>query len=419
MKTNRIIALLAAALFVLPFQSCLKDMDEVFDESASARLSAYNAEVAAILTEGKGEWIMHYYAGTNLKYGGYDYYLKFTDKQVTAAFEMDTTKTYTSLYKLTNDNGPVLSFDTYNKALHYFATPSSSAYQAMGGDFEFTIMSYEQDRIVLKGKRSSNLCTLVRADGTTSALDYVRGIVDITSTFRASSFEGNIGGSDVTGSVSLSSRTITFVYGPGEEDQVSASFSFTPDGLAFYNPVKVNGCTIDRLWYVSNNNLLTNGVFTLKGSLPQGWKSYDEFLGDFVLTYRDGTLDLHIKANDAQTGYILSGMDSHFEVRLGYDKSLGRMTWKNQIVGTNGSNNIILCIWDTKAGYLTWVEDYGFTIYWDDEAQVFKFEDDGTWETYVADSFILYERTSSGTSVGEYKDWDRSRWIQLESLKRK
>ena len=70
-----------------------------------------------------------------------------------------------SLYKMSYDDGPVLSFDTGNEVLHYFATPSGSSknlygesglYQAHKGDFEFIVMSAKPEEVVLKGKRSGN-----------------------------------------------------------------------------------------------------------------------------------------------------------------------------------------------------------------------------------------------------------------------
>ena len=79
--------------------------------------------------------------------------------EVTVASELFD-EAYTSLYKMTTDNGPVLSFDTNNYAFHYFATPSGSSrnlygesglYQAYKGDFEFMILSATADEVVLKG----------------------------------------------------------------------------------------------------------------------------------------------------------------------------------------------------------------------------------------------------------------------------
>ena len=156
MKFNKILTVVLAGVSVLSAQSCLKDQADVFDSSSSERLQAYIEQTREILTSNEKGWIMEYYPGSGQSKGGYAYYLAFTDAEVTASYELDPENSYKSVYKLTTATGAVLSFDSYNQALHHFATPSSTEYQAKGGDFEFTIVSVSPEKIGLRGKRSGN-----------------------------------------------------------------------------------------------------------------------------------------------------------------------------------------------------------------------------------------------------------------------
>ena len=163
---NRIITgLLTVAVMSLTFQSCLKDQEDVFDDSAAARLTKTLQEAQKVLVGAEYGWRMYYYPDPDKSYGGYVYTLKFTNDKVTVYSEIFDGAAE-SLYKMTRDDGPVLSFDTFNQNMHYFATPSGSMrnlygesgrYQAYKGDFEFVIYKATAQEVILKGKRTRNV----------------------------------------------------------------------------------------------------------------------------------------------------------------------------------------------------------------------------------------------------------------------
>ena len=62
MKTNRILTFLfAGALALFSLQSCLFEQKDLFEDSASARLSKTLANAKTVLTQQTGGWIMYYY----------------------------------------------------------------------------------------------------------------------------------------------------------------------------------------------------------------------------------------------------------------------------------------------------------------------------------------------------------------------
>lgn len=434
MKTRNIIKALAALILVIPMQSCLKDQEAVFEDSPSARMSKYLSNVQNILV-GEETWIMEYYPGAGRMYGGYTYVLKFTDKDVTVWSELDPEMECTSLYRFKADNGPVLSFDTNNDLLHYFATPSSSAYEAMGGDFEFTIVDYRDDQVTLLGKRSQNYYYLRPFTEECTPMEYCQAVVDLTDSFVAATLEGTIGDLHVDGEVDLMGRTL-YLYYEGEEDPETGepveevayeAFSFTPKGLHFYEPLVVNGYTIRDLFYLPTHNYLTNGVITLFGSLPEDYARYEEFAGDYTMYAYEGNIKMNVSLvpTEDKAGYILKGMGGRlsaghdFDVYLPYDKAKGRLNLNAQVIGNEDGLTIWLAAWSLNdGGSLTWDTAYGMQIHRDLETGNFAFVDNGKTDMEI-DSFILWATNAAGKSAGQWTAWGNGQIPYLQYLVRK
>ena len=151
-------ALFLALALALSLTACLKDQADVFEEPSSTRLENYLESVRTTLSDSQYGWVMSYYPGAS--YATCYIGLEFGPQQVKAFAQKEPSTGVTSSYKFTKDDGAVLSFDTYNSVLHYYATSDSQHYQARGGDFEFDIMDVTPDRIKLRGKRSRNYCYL-------------------------------------------------------------------------------------------------------------------------------------------------------------------------------------------------------------------------------------------------------------------
>jgi len=423
MKIRNIFSLIAALAFMVPMQSCLKDTEEVFEDSPSARLSAYNDGLHKVLCDGDGTWIMEYYPGANQMYGGYTYIMNFAEKEVTVKGELSD-KSATSLYKFAADNGPVISFDSYNEVFHHFSTPSSSKYEAYGGDFEFTIVNFTDDEVILKGKRTGNRYTMRRAEAGFKADEYLAGINALKNSFKAPAIEGMIGDLAVTGSIDLSKRTIHIFYPSGEVDEdgeeiltdLSSAFIITPEGFHMYNPIEVNGYTIRDLFYLSNYNSVTNGVFTLKGKRPEGYKEYDELVGDYRIVWSNGSANVTLKETPNRDSFIMTGFVNGKDVVVGYDEARGGMSIVYQTLGADGDLTVRLCPWDTSAGYLTKTEGSGLNIQYSETDGYFKFSDNGVWEGNKVDSFIIYSFNAADAFNAEYTGYGNSRFVRLSSM---
>jgi hypothetical protein len=105
--------------------SCLKEDKDFFQDSASDRMEQYLVKSKEILKGAANGWMMSCYPSPTQEFGGYTLFLKFGDgDKVTVASELEAAdKTETSLYTVSSNTGPILSFNTYNSMIHYFSEP--------------------------------------------------------------------------------------------------------------------------------------------------------------------------------------------------------------------------------------------------------------------------------------------------------
>jgi len=244
-KKNIFIYFLLALPLLLT--SCLKDQEDLFTDSASARTTKYLAEVQDVLTSAENGWLLNYYPDREQSYGGAVYTLQFDDEQVTVASEIagDPNYTETSTYILNNEDGPVLMFDTYNQLMHYFATPSGSSgaggYEAYDGDFIFIILGISEDKntITLKGNRSGNIMYMHRM--TESSSSYITKVMQTQETMPINyTFESE----GETVKIALSNGRANF---SSESVDESTAYIYTSEGVEFYEPVVVNDVVIEGI----------------------------------------------------------------------------------------------------------------------------------------------------------------------------
>ena len=233
-------------LSTLLFQSCLKDQEDVFDKSSSLRMQEVLDKTKAALTGNENGWTLDYYPSRDLSYGGIAYAIQFKGTEATV-YSQNAEKGETSLYKLTNDDGPVLSFDTYNSLMHAYATPSSSEYEAKDGDFEFIIMDVQSDLITLKGKRSGNMMYMHRLSQ--PAKEYIAAVQNIEEKMYSGKYAFVIDGDSIlvrrTGNVFLFTDPKT-----GESTEMP--FITTTTGFELKDTVTIMGKNVEGFNYSEN-----------------------------------------------------------------------------------------------------------------------------------------------------------------------
>lgn len=402
------------ALLAFTLQSCSNKEEEIFEESPSARLQALMDKTQATLVSSENGWVMDYFPDRDLSYGGFLYILKFNKQSVEAYCELsnDLSESIESLYKLSNDDGAVLSFDSYNEFLHFFATPSSGRYEAYDGDFEFKIMKVEDDLITLKGKRSGNTIYLHRLKE--EPVQYLEKCVKTSESIFAPEASGTYGGTAIGAFVDPDVRYITIYLNGAEYGQY---FLPTPTGVRFVEPLEINGATISELSYNSTKFIFSgtdsNGAniqFTC--ALPDDYMFFEEFEGDYRMYLSTSSSRYYVDVKLVPEGdhYILEGFHRKFNPVLTFVKAKGCLEMTNQDVGTYGGNTVRLCAMGGGNLYPTSLTP-GFFVKKDlsrENMFIWVPNDD---DTLVWDGWLTWLIDSSGNSAGQLYNVNEWRWL--------
>lgn len=237
--------------------SCVSEIDDVFDKSSNERINEALASNKDVLVNQPNGWLLQMYG--NFDFGGYNVMMKFSnDNNVTVATERNyekgsKTKPYeaiTSHYKLEQSSGVVLSFDEYNKNIHYFSDPHNDDFGVDGrgfeADHEYRILSASADSVVLLGKKHSNRLKLVPApvaeSGWQNYFDQVQEVENNMSCFYYNLKAGDKS-YDVT--FNTGSRLLSVAV-PVDDgfNYVKVPYTVTNEGFDFYEPLELNGKSI-------------------------------------------------------------------------------------------------------------------------------------------------------------------------------
>ncbi|WP_066628281.1 DUF4302 domain-containing protein [Labilibacter marinus] len=240
MKKNIYLALVSFVLSVVAI-SCNDDADMLFEETASERKIEALEQFTEALNASEQGWIFQYFPDDNQKYGGYTYVVDFDENDsVSVWFEAvtDLNTSQESLYDVKSYGGPVLTFNTYNGFMHYFATPSSAEYNAKGGDYEFLLISDSDDMIQLRGTKTGNNMQLIKLNEPPQA--YLTKVKTNVNYLSKGSFVANIAGQEI--SVFEANRNFSFSYEEDEEIvSVKIPYIITDTGVSFYEEVEILG----------------------------------------------------------------------------------------------------------------------------------------------------------------------------------
>lgn len=259
-----------AAFAALSLSACSSTEDEIFDQSAAERLEAYKKEYADVLTSDGGLWTMEYFS--NPEEPGYLFVMRFdkngsVDIAANHQWIGDMFKQQTSLWKMIADNGPVLSFNSYNSVFHILSDPADipgtkdeDGYDidetgfGHEGDYEFQVMdvSDDQNTIRLLGKKRLYDIYMRRLDPSTDVKSYMDEYKEIqtnlfckevpTLLFTDADGERYVVKNAYTGVLDIYPEA-----GDEVEQTRTGNFIITKSGIRFLEPLEyVNASNVEK-----------------------------------------------------------------------------------------------------------------------------------------------------------------------------
>lgn len=434
MKMKRKICILGLiSLTAFTFQSCFFSEEDIFDASSEERSAQAMADYKAILSGAPNGWLMEYYpGGEEHDMGGIVLLMKFDGENVTIASDTQV-KGYTestsvlpgeritSKYTVKADQGPVLSFSTYNALIHYWTEPKggmlSDGYK---GDFEFIITEAHEDELSLRGKLYGTEVRMRRLSDDQDWDSYITSCADIrTACEDWGTLVGYNGGQVFSPSAFSQEKVLRFEEGTGENAITkTASFTYTPDGIRLYSPTIVSGVSMESFSWDNVNKTFVckeNGNVQLKYVQPADYVPLEFYTQhEWDITYdinfgqRDTTETITFsRIGDSDTLQTsLTALGLKLPIKAWYNKTTGMLEFRMQYVGfltlsiIDEASPSGLKSLDTYV-YLSPFNDEDMTMYFGERSgivgyttqmkpRVFKFKDNGRSSGFEATGFLLY-----------------------------
>lgn len=416
---------ISALLMILPLvaTSCFKmEEDDLFEKSAAERLNAKAGEYADILTAQGGKWQMEYYANDYMP--GFVYIMTFrNDGTVRVAGEnvyigaVDKANGSTEMkygyddsqWDIITDNGPVLSFSSYNKYFHLFSRPddflntsngTGNDGRGMEGDYEFILLKYSGDTLYLKGKKREMELLMTRLPEDTDDKAYLDQVVANANKFFSSLIPRvfltypNGDRYVITNGASL----VMNMYEESSPDPLTTSFTrngiIGHDTFAFMNPLEYNGFTVHHFKQQEDGTLLCledNTSTISAGDLAKD--CFTDTLQTWSLALKDIKGDIKTVADQVQAQVSKLSDRETTEAR-------DTTVLIPNVNTTDGKPDSLKCYYQMKLKntYKLFSVDFGYLGY---PAQKYY-------------GSVLYLKTSSGT-VAYYYDKDCKKSVKYDS----
>lgn len=402
MKTKYIFvfAVVAAVL------SCQKQ-EKVFDESSSARMEKFLDNVQSVISESQNGWYMTYYTKHEDVIGPGSIYTIQFDKPASgkATIFHEEVKPAEGWgdscnYKLTRDDGPVLTFDTYNAVMHYFATSSGEYYQSRGGDFEFDILSACADSVVLRGKRTHNYYKMYPLAEEANA--YIEKVQTMAQSLTIGLVEAEITGGLIEMEIDLARRVVAIGRKDADDDEiVEVPFVITPTGFKLYETLDFQGVKFKDFVFDEDAMSLTSNGITFNMVVPEGYMPYSKFLGKYTLKNALGTREVSLVEKVKGRSFNLHGLNANYDVEVTYNAGQGSLYVYVQQIGSNAQNGHQYWLTVSDGNQFTWSTSAAAKTEVDDPEKndfTLSFVDAGLYSSFAVSSFWLAEFSGAPSS---------------------
>lgn len=251
-KTYRLLFALTALVFTA---SCTPEVEDAFDKPSPDRIAEAISETKDILTAAPNGWKMAYQGSGG--FGGFNILCKF-DKEdnVFCEEESDHAKA-TSHYTVQQGQGVLLSFDSFNAALHKYSDPvgkingKSVGKDGKGfqGDFEFRVMSCTKDSIVLEGRKHGDRVVMTPMPEDLTWDSFFTQIATVASGMSSERYNIIIDKDTLPARMNLHTLHTTDKNGKS----VAIPFIYTPQGIEVLKADSLNGRKLTAFTYSTDD----------------------------------------------------------------------------------------------------------------------------------------------------------------------
>lgn len=251
-KTYRLLFALTALVFTA---SCTPEVEDAFDKPSPDRIAEAISETKDILTAAPNGWKMAYQGSGG--FGGFNILCKF-DKEdnVFCEEESDHAKA-TSHYTVQQGQGVLLSFDSFNAALHKYSDPVGKINgKAVGkdgkgfqGDFEFRVMSCTKDSIVLEGRKHGDRVVMTPMPEDLTWDSFFTQIATVASGMSSERYNIIIDKDTLPARMNLHTLHTTDKNGKA----VAIPFIYTPQGIEVLKADSLNGRKLTAFTYSTDD----------------------------------------------------------------------------------------------------------------------------------------------------------------------
>lgn len=426
MRKISILSLICFTAFTL--QSCLFSEDDIFDDSSTNRTNQALADYKNLLTGATNGWKLEYYPGGKAHdIGGVTLLMKFEGEDVTLMsdtkvqgfndkVETQAGQRIASKYSLISDQGPVLSFSTYNVLIHYWTEPRGGLdVNGFAGDFEFVILSASENEITLKGKKHATVMYLTRLSDEVDWDSYIAACNNVRAeSENYGTLVGFKSGAQFTPSAFSQENVITFSENnaSGTATKRKVSFTYTDRGIRLYSPTTVNGVECnDFIWNNDTKSFVssTDSNVELRYVQPEDFVPIEfytdnqwqlEYTCNFGL--KDTTENVRFtRINDTDTLQTsISAGRLKFKVKAIYNPTTGMIEFCTQYVDQvvleteeEGAIDafIHLCPWDENNNTMYLTSRAGIVSHTlQMSPRIFDFADNGRISESTLTGFVFY-----------------------------
>lgn len=339
---------IALLLPMVLLSSCLKDDEDVFGKTASVRTQEAANSLNEILRSAPNGWVMDYYPEEEQSFGGYQLLLKFAGNDSTIMASEDVPTPNASLYRVKAEQGVMLTFDTYNLALHLFSDPSDEYGGSRGdgylGDYEFFLDNATSGRIDLVGKKTNNKIVLRPLAATTKWSEYIDSVdvVNDAMTAVSTTFALAVGDAQPVKAGTIDTKRQMLLL-----DTVSTAVVVTSQGFRLYHNVELGGHKVSEFKYnFDSENPVFTAVETDKVRLMPIPLPINETFCQMLSSW-----DIHTDAADCSSSFYSNVVAVALNNSDGYGETLDAFQLSNVFINSAQSSVLQTAVRIYSGGY--------------------------------------------------------------------